>query len=92
MSCGIGGRFGLDLALWGLWCRSAVAAPILTSSLGTSICCGTTLKIDKKIKIIPNRFNEIICTKYQPLDLAQVQRTKKWTDSLFLKKISLKYS
>ena len=28
MSCGVGRRHGLDLALLWLWCRSAAAAPI----------------------------------------------------------------
>ena len=28
MSCGVGGRLGLDLALLWLWCRLAATAPI----------------------------------------------------------------
>ena len=30
MSCGVGGRCGLDLAFLWLWCRLAAVAPILT--------------------------------------------------------------
>ena len=35
VSCGVGHRHGLDLALLWLWCRPAATAPIC---LGTSIC------------------------------------------------------
>ena len=43
MSCGVGLRPGLDVALWWLWCRPAAKAPIdrwivRMPSLGTSIC------------------------------------------------------
>ena len=39
MSCGVGHRHGSDPKLLWLWCRPAATAPILTPSLGTSMCC-----------------------------------------------------
>ena len=40
VSCGVGRRCGLDLALLWLWGRPTTTAPIQTPSLGTSICHG----------------------------------------------------
>ena len=41
LSCDVGHRSGLDLALLWLWHRPGATAPIdFTPSLGTSICCG----------------------------------------------------
>ena len=38
MSCGVGLRGGLDLALLGLWCRPVAYSSDSTSSLGTAMC------------------------------------------------------
>ena len=49
MSYGVGGRFGLDLALLWLWHRPAATA-LMTPSLGTSLCRGCSPKKTKDQK------------------------------------------
>ena len=62
VSCGVGHGQGSDLVLLGLWCTLAATNPILTPSLGTSIChrCGKKKK-DKKKKVRKSESDE----KYQ---------------------------
>ena len=50
MSCGVGGRQGLDLALFGLWCRLAAVAPIQLLSWELPYAVGATLFKKKKKK------------------------------------------
>ena len=50
VSCGVGHRYSLDLAMLWLWHRLVAAAPDLTPSLGTSMCCWCGLKKTKKKK------------------------------------------
>ena len=51
MSCGIGRRGGLDLALLWLWCRSAAIAPIRPLAWVPPYTMGAALKKTKKKKI-----------------------------------------
>ena len=48
MSCGVGHRHGLDLALLGLWCRLAAAAPIQPLAWELSYAMGAGLKKRQK--------------------------------------------
>ena len=48
MSCGLGHRHGLDLALLWLWYRPAAAALILPLAWETPCAMGAALKIQKK--------------------------------------------
>ena len=50
MSCGVGGRRGLDPALLWLWCRPAAAAPIRPLAWESPYTTGAALKKDKKKK------------------------------------------
>ena len=60
MSCGIGRRRGLDLALLWLWCRPAAEALITTPSLGTFICweCGPKKAKDKQTNKLTNQHKQ----------------------------------
>ena len=51
--CGVGRRYSLDLAM--LWHRLAAVISNSTPSLGTSICCGFSLKKggEKKKNMVP---------------------------------------
>ena len=49
MSCGIGCRCGLDLALLWLWCRLVAAASIHPLAWEPSYATGVALKKEKKI-------------------------------------------
>ena len=54
VSCGVGGRRGLDLALLWLWCRLAAVAPIRPLAWELPYATSTVLKIKgekKKEKI-----------------------------------------
>ena len=51
MSCGIGCRLGLDLALLWLWCRLAAAAPIGPLAWEPPYATGAALKKQKKKRI-----------------------------------------
>ena len=44
MSCGVGGRCGLDLVLLWLWCRQASAAPIRPLAWELPYAVGAALK------------------------------------------------
>ena len=48
MSCGVGHRRGLDLALLWLWCRPAAAAPIQTLVWELPYAISAALKSKKK--------------------------------------------
>ena len=50
MSCGVGCRHGLDLALLWLWCRLAVVAPIGPLAWEPPYATGAVLKKRKKDK------------------------------------------
>ena len=51
MSCGVGRRLGLDLALLWLWCRPAATAPIRPLDWEPPYAAGVALKRQKtKIK------------------------------------------
>ena len=50
VSCDVGCRHGLDLALLWLWYRLTATAPIWTPSLGTSTCCRCGPKKTKRKK------------------------------------------
>ena len=50
MSCGVGHRHGLDLALLWLWCRPAAVAPIRPLAWEPSYAEGVALKRQKKKK------------------------------------------
>ena len=50
MSCGVGCRCGLDLALLWLWCRLAAAAPIRTLAWEPPYVMGAALIRQKKKK------------------------------------------
>ena len=50
MSCGVGGRRGLDLALLWLWCRLAAVARIGPLAWELPYAAGTAQKKDKKKK------------------------------------------
>ena len=54
VSCGVGCRHSLDVALR-LWCRPAALAPIWSPSLGTSICHGCSPKKQKKKKKVERK-------------------------------------
>ena len=47
MSCGVGHRHGLDLALLGLWCRLAAVAPIGPLAWEPPYAVGVALKRQK---------------------------------------------
>ena len=50
VSCGVGRRHGLDLALLWLWCRLAALAPIRPLAWECAHAAGAALKKYKKIK------------------------------------------
>ena len=50
MSCGVGHRLGLDLALLWLWCRPAAVATIRLLAWEPPYAAGAALKIQKKKK------------------------------------------
>ena len=50
MSCGVGHRRGLDLALWWLWHRLAARAPIRTLAWEPTYVAGAALKRQKEKK------------------------------------------
>ena len=50
MSCGVGRRHGLDLALLWLWCRPAATAPIRPLAWELPCAVGGALKCKKKKK------------------------------------------
>ena len=50
MSCGVGRRHGSGPLLLWLWCRLAATARIWPPCLGTSICCGSSPKKNKRQK------------------------------------------
>ena len=50
MSCGIGHRYSLDLALLWLWCRLAAADPIGPLAWEPPYAAGAALKRQKRIK------------------------------------------
>ena len=50
MSCGVGRRFGLNVALLWLWCRLAAVAPIQPLAWELPYAAGVALKKPKKQK------------------------------------------
>jgi len=50
MSCGIGGRYGLDPTLLWLWCRPAAEAPMQPLAWELPYAMGVALKKKKKKK------------------------------------------
>ena len=50
MSCGVGHRYGWDLALLWLWCRPAAVAPIEPLAWELQYATGMALKKKKKDK------------------------------------------
>ena len=50
VSCGVGCRHGLDLALLKLWCRLAAAAPVQLLAWEPPYATGAALKRPKKKK------------------------------------------
>ena len=50
VSCGVGGRHGLDLVLLWLWCRQASVAPIGPVAWEPPYATGVALKKQKKQK------------------------------------------
>ena len=55
MSCGVGGRLSLDLALLWLWCRSAATALIQPLDWEISYAADAALKRKKKKKDLNGR-------------------------------------
>ena len=47
MSCGVGRRYGLDVALLWLWCRPAATAPIRPLAWEPPYAVGAALKRQK---------------------------------------------
>ena len=62
MSCGVGHRHGLDLALLWLWCMPAATAPTRPLAWEPPGATGAALKKDqkkKKIRSFPSNFSNL---------------------------------
>ena len=57
MSCGVGCRFGLDLALLWLWYRPAAVAPIRPLAWEPPYAAGAALETTKKKKKKKSKMN-----------------------------------
>ena len=54
MSCGVGRRYSLDVALLWLWCRPAAMAPIRPLAWEPPYAAGAALKRQKKKSLFKN--------------------------------------
>ena len=103
MSCGVGHRYGLDLALLWLWRRQAAIALIQPPSLGTSTCreCGPKKQKKKnprntnylkQLKEIENLNRSFTRSHQYSEDSKEEHPRIRWCSMKSLKQFILKFS